>query len=388
VEFRIERDSTLQRTIRADAKRIEQILKNLLSNAFKFTEKGSVTLKLERLNHSVRTGHGDISPDYAIAISVIDSGIGVAKEEQKGIFEAFQQADGSISRSYGGTGLGLTIARELAVLLGGEIQMRSQVGEGSTFVLYLPAVVRALPSRETPSQPWTLDTGTMSQNEILEGASSSDVSLLHASAWPAGPPFLADNRREIETGDRAVLIIEDDLNFAETLMNFARKKGYKCLVSDTGAEGLRLAEEYQPCGIILDIGLPDLNGITVLDHLKYNLRTRHIPVHVISAADERVLALQKGAIGYLQKPASLDALDAVFAGIEELFQRNIRKLLVVEDDEAGRKGIIDLIQNKGITITAVATGKDALYHLEHEKFDCIILDLNLPDMTPLSMPLR
>jgi len=378
-EFIIDRDADLPTSIRSDGQRLEQILKNFLSNAFKFTDKGLVTLKI----HNPATGtefiNKALTAENSIALSVIDTGIGISAEKRQAIFEAFQQEDGSTSRKYGGTGLGLTISRELARILGGEINLESEQGKGSIFSLYLPLQW----PEDTPQnvaminneQTAPIDTSISapspeeSQNELLSIALSSD------------DLFIADDRRNIGQEDKVILIIEDDERFAKILMNTAHKSGFKCLITNKGRDSLYLCMEYVLSGIILDIGLPDIDGLTVLEQLKHNLKTRHIPVHVISGGDKKQISLSQGALSYLQKPASSDDIEMVMADIGSNSEENIKTVLVIEDDENQQHSVKRLIQSDNIELSFAATGKQAYEKLDTEHFDCIILDLGLPDVS-------
>jgi CheY-like chemotaxis protein/signal transduction histidine kinase/HAMP domain-containing protein len=333
VELVIRMQERLPVTLHTDAQRVEQILKNLLANAFKFTSAGSVTLQVHR------------APNGMVAFSVIDTGIGIDAEKFKDIFEAFQQEDGSIDRQYGGTGLGLTIARKFAHMLGGEIQIQSTKGTGSTFTLFLPvahnaAIAPPAPAEEPPE--------------------------------PSPPP--ADH-------DKTLLIIEDDVHFASTLAKIAGKRGYNCLTAPDGRSGLLMAAKHPVTAIVLDLKLPDIDGMQILEQLKQSLHTRHIPVHIVSGYDKKDNPLHKGAIGYLTKPLTQADIDTVFGKIETILQLKPRKLLVVEDDAGTQTAIHTLLKKNDIDITIASTGAIALAHVASAAYDCIILDLQLPDMT-------
>jgi len=378
LEFQIEWSDQQPATVRTDDKRLQQILMNLLSNAFKFTEEGKVVLRiapapgdetyhLESLNRA-----GDV-----VAFSVIDTGIGIPAEKQRIIFEAFQQADGTTSRKYGGTGLGLSISREIARLLGGEIRVMSKPGEGSTFTFYLPRnFMPAEPSSAPPSQAIVNDLKATKAAGTPAESFDSDLVLL--STESAGVP---DDRNDIQNGDRVVLIVEDDISFAGILLDLAREKGFKGLVANSGRMALALARKYKPSAITLDIQLPDRDGWTVLDRLKHDAETSHIPVHIISVEPQRQRALQQGAFTHWQKPVTYADLGRAFDSIRDFAERRIRKLLVVEDDDVQRLSVVELIGNGDVKTTAVATGQEALNILKDERFDCMVLDLKLPDMT-------
>lgn len=366
VAFPIKMADGLPKDVCTDAQRVEQILKNLLSNAFKFTEQGSVTLEIRRPKKS------EVQRVYenAIAFSVIDTGIGIEPSKFKDIFEAFQQEDGSIDRHYGGTGLGLTIARKFAHILGGEIHLRSAKGEGSVFTLVLP---------ENPTRTEADDVPSVS----LEVPPENNRAELKTMPKSVIPEFIADDRKHLGEKDKVLLIIEDDPDFATTLMKIARKRGYKCLAAGDGKTGLVLAVEQPVIAIILDLKLPDIDGMRVLDQLKYDLRTRHIPVHIISGREGTgtVVPLGKGAIGYLTKPVEQEAIDGVFTKIENLLRSEVKQVLVVEDDKNTQIAIQGLLKKKDTHITLAGTGHAGLKHIRDRAFDCVILDLQLPDMT-------
>jgi CheY-like chemotaxis protein/signal transduction histidine kinase len=379
LEFLIERDEEMEPTLRTDDKRLQQILMNLLSNAFKFTEEGRVTLRIApapkdesyHLDSLNRAGE-------VVAFSVSDTGIGIPTEKQRIIFEPFQQADGTTTRKYGGTGLGLSISREIARLLGGEIRVISTPGEGSTFTFYLPRnYVPAGASSATAKQPRISDV-----KEVEAAWTPVESFNSEAMAFLSGEsPAILDDRNEIESGDRTVLIVEDDIPFAGILLDLARDKGFKGLVATSGAMALVLAQKYKPSAITLDIRLPDRDGWTVLDRLKHDPATSHIPVHIITVEEQRQRALQQGAFNHVQKPVTHEDLGKAFDGIREFADRRIRKLLVVEDDDVQRMSVVELIGNGDVHTTAVATGEEALTALKDERFDCMVLDLRLPDMS-------
>ncbi|TFW31491.1 response regulator [Massilia horti] len=345
--------------LRTDRQRLEQVLKNLLSNAFKFTEQGSVTLAV------------GVTPEGWIQFAVRDSGIGIAPDQQDRIFDAFHQADGTTSRRFGGTGLGLSISRDLATLLGGTLTVHSIPGQGSTFTLSLPGsgAVSAAPPRPalSPEPALAPQTAPAPQPEL-------------AVADPAPAPAFADDRDGFKPGQRAVLVIEDDTGFARILYDLAHDLDYRCLVALTAAEGLELAASMAPDAILLDMRLPDRSGLSVLQLLKDNPATRHIPVHVVSAADNGGEALHLGAIGYALKPTTREQLMQVFRKLQEKSTQQIKRVLLVEDDERQRESVVKLIADDDVDIAAVGSGEEALALLRSEIFDCIIIDLKLPDM--------
>ncbi len=377
LDFKIEQAKELPSTIRTDDKRLQQILMNLLSNAFKFTEEGKVILNIG-LAAADETYHLDSlnRASEVITFAVTDTGIGIPTEKQRIIFEAFQQADGTTSRKYGGTGLGLSISREIARLLGGEIRVNSEPGEGSTFTFYLPRNYVPAGAATQLKEARNRNTGELQPAWTpVEPFDTDTATLLSAE------PLIRDDRNEIESGDRSVLIVEDDISFAGILLDLARDKGFKGLVANSGAMALALAQKYKPSAITLDIRLPDRDGWTVLDRLKHDPQTRHIPVHIITVEEQRQRALQQGAFNHVQKPATHEDLGKAFDDIREFAERAIRRLLVVEDDDVQRMSVVELIGNGDVKTTAVATGAEALSELRKERFDCMVLDLRLPDMS-------
>jgi CheY-like chemotaxis protein/signal transduction histidine kinase/HAMP domain-containing protein len=379
LEFVVERSEKLDPVIRTDDKRLQQILMNLLSNAFKFTEEGKVTLRVGPAPED-ETYHLESlkRTREVIAFSVNDTGIGIPTETQRIIFEPFQQADGTTSRKYGGTGLGLSISREIAQLLGGEIRVLSRPGEGSTFTLYLPRDYTPAGATTSPAgQTQSADTRKAEEAWTpVENYDDEAFALLSSQS-----AAIQDDRNEIEKGDRTVLIVEDDIRFASILLDLAREKGFKGLVATSGAMALALAQKYTPSAITLDIRLPDRDGWTVLDRLKHDPRTSHIPVHIITVEEQRQRALQQGAFNHVQKPATSEDLDKAFDDIKSFAERSFRRLLVVEDDDVQRMSVVELIGNGDVHTTAVATGEEALNLLKDERFDCMVLDLKLPDMS-------
>jgi CheY-like chemotaxis protein len=380
LEFVIERGEDLAPTVHTDDKRLQQILMNLLSNAFKFTEAGKVVLRVAPAPQD-ETYHLDSlgRAGEVVAFSVSDTGIGIPTEKQRIIFEPFQQADGTTTRKYGGTGLGLSISREIARLLGGEIRVISTPDEGSTFTFYLPR--NYVPAGATTASSHQSQTRVaMRETEAawtpVESFDSEAMALLSSEA-----AAVLDDRNEIESGDRTVLIVEDDLSFANILLDLAREKGFKGLVATSGTMALALAQKYKPSAITLDIHLPDRDGWTVLDRLKHDPATSHIPVHIITVEEERQRALKQGAFNHVQKPVTRDVLVKSFDDIRDFAERRIRKLLVVEDDDVQRMSVVELIGNGDVHTTAVATGEEALSLLKDERFDCMVLDLRLPDMS-------
>ncbi|MES1024111.1 response regulator [Gloeocapsa sp. BRSZ] len=368
LEFTVEfaRDR-LPDVIYTDGKRLQQVLKNLLANAFKFTEQGKVSFKIDIATQGWNPEQKSLNrADTVLAFAVEDTGIGIAQDKHELIFAAFQQADGTTNRKYGGTGLGLSISREIARLLGGDIQLVSRLGEGSTFALYLPLN----------------DTGNKIQrSEVREKQEDKqDKKISHPSPLTSRP-FLQDDRNEIQQGDRTLLIVEDDLNFARVLLNMAQQHGFKVLLTQNANDGLLLAQQFQPNGIMVDINLPDLDSSALLERLQHHPKTQRIPVHTIAGREHFTYSLSPGAIAYVQKPVNSEALAKVLADIKEIAAHQVKNLLVIEDNAAQRQNIAELMENKDVEVMAVGTGTEALIALQHHHFDCLILDLGLPDMS-------
>ncbi|PYR15340.1 MAG: histidine kinase [Acidobacteria bacterium] len=375
LHFGITVASDVPPTIDTDAQWLQRILKNLLSNAFKFTESGGVRLEISVAREwTPSDALVELAP-AAVAFSVIDTGIGIPPEKHKIVFEAFQQADGTTGRKYGGTGLGLSISQELARLLGGEIRLRSAAGQGSTFTLHLPQIREALAGLR-------LEDGLSTPTEVYGGVRHMQQSAaLSAVLEQELMPDFADDRGVIAAGDKVVLIVEDDHALAPTLLEVARQMGFRGIVTSRGDAALALAHRHRPDAITLDIQLAATDGWRVLDRLKHDPATRHIPVHIISIADERQRALKQGAFAHLTKPVTRDALERTFTSIRAFIERRVKNLLVVEDDDVERSSIVELIGNDDVHVTAVATGEEALDAIEQKPYDCMVLDLGLSDMS-------
>jgi len=362
-------DAQLGRHISTDPKRLLQVLKNLLSNAFKFTAQGSVRLQVGVADSGWSPDHPVLSQSPTVVqFSVTDTGIGIAPEKQKIIFEAFQQADAGTSRKYGGTGLGLAISRELAHLLGGELRLTSTPGSGSTFTLYLPLAYMGSAYRvATPNTPNALKT---------------NLPQFQAIALPAvRAEEILDDREDLQPDDRVLLIVEDDPHYAKVLINLARDCDFKAILARTGAEGLRLARKHLPTAISLDVFLPDMLGWTVLNQLKQDHATRHIPVQILTVEEERQYSLERGAFAFMNKPATTDGLTTALKRIKQFAAPRVRELLVVEDDPAEQMSIAELIGFDDVSITAVGRGSEALAKMRERAFDCVVLDLRLPDVS-------
>ena len=369
--FSVEVAPDLERSFITDSKRLQQVLKNLLSNAFKFTQQGGVTLKVAPVKSGWTTDHPSLrNAPSVVAFEVSDTGIGIPPEKQRIIFEAFQQADASTSRKYGGTGLGLAISRELASLLGGEIQLRSTPGVGSTFTLYLPLTF----------------VGSMTASAVQLDDKRHRSFYADSGASPARTSdrlidYLPDDRQGITSEDTSLLIVEDDPHYANVLVDLARTNGFKVLVAGRGADALTLAREFKPTAVSLDIFLPDMLGWSVLSQLKQDPATRHIPVQIVTLDEDRQHGLARGAFSFLNKPTTADGLARAFNRLKGFAEPRRKRLLLVEDNEGEQLGVTELLGHDDIDIIAVGSGAEALAVLRSEAVDCVVLDLRLPDMT-------
>ncbi|MCP4657799.1 MAG: response regulator [bacterium] len=353
--------------LETDRQRLGQILKNLLSNAFKFTRRGRVSVTVDRPDPATLDPPSAIPKPLRIAVA--DTGIGIPRDQQRTVFEAFRQADGTTSRKYGGTGLGLAICRELTQLLGGELRLESEEGRGSCFFLLLPDRLGAGTDQPTAAEPSPNDAVLAEAEQPARQEAATET-----------VEAITDDRREIGKGDKTVLIIEDDAVFAQILSELAHQHGFKCLTAQDGERGLELARTYLPSAIVLDILLPGMSGMAVLESMKSGIETRHIPVHVISAFDRGLDVLRMGAVGFLHKPVDAKQVNNALSRIESLLSRRLRHVLVVEDDASTRTAIGELIGNECVEMTTAATGKGAIEQLAAHRFDCVVLDLGLPDM--------
>jgi CheY-like chemotaxis protein len=369
LNFEVSLDATLGRSLITDSKRLQQVLKNLLSNAFKFTEKGGVKL-------SVFAAESEWSPDHpvlsqapmVVAFRVSDTGIGIPLEKQRIIFEAFQQADASTSRRYGGTGLGLAISRELATLLGGEIQLRSTPGEGSAFTLFLPLAYNGATAAARPQLP---QPSTQARND------RPGIQLQRQPVQERVP----DDRDVIAEGDDVLMIVEDDAHYARIVADLAKQQGLKILVAHTGGEALEMAKSFRPTAISLDVFLPDMLGWTVLSRLKQDPQLRHIPVQMLTLDEDRQHGLARGAFDFISKPTEAKDLSGAITRVMEYSKPRKRRLLVVEDDPVERMSIRELLHHDDIEMESVDSGAAALNALREKEWDCMVLDLRLPDMS-------
>jgi CheY-like chemotaxis protein len=349
------------------------VLKNLLSNAFKFTEVGGVRLTVS----AARSGWSEDHPILAKAASVVsfevtDTGIGIPFEKQRIIFEAFQQADAGTSRKYGGTGLGLAISRELASLLGGEIQLRSAPGRGSAFTLYLPL---------TYVGPSTSSNAASVEARVSSSLSVSPMQLAVAGIAEHVVEKIEDDRDNLQPDDAILLIVEDDTHYARVLCDLSRDKGFKVLVATRGAEALALAHEYHPTAVSLDVFLPDMLGWTVLNHLKQDPATRHIPVQMLTLDEDRHHGLARGAFAFVTKPTTPEGLESALSRIKNYSTPRRKRLLVVEDNPGEQLSIKALLDYDDIDVSVVSTGADAIRSVNQESYDCVVLDLRLPDIS-------
>ncbi|WP_438750260.1 response regulator [Pararhizobium sp. O133] len=359
--FEVEVSPECPAIIQTDVQRLEQVLKNLLSNAFKFTAAGKVGLSIRR------------AADGKIALAVKDSGIGIAEDQQRSIFEAFHQADGTISRKYGGTGLGLSISRELVRLLGGAINLKSRPGEGSTFTVTIPE---------------SYDPTTVAPREAADtsaGPTSAPNPVEHRGLAADRHSVVEDDRAAPPDDKRVLLVIEDDETFSAILRDLSREMGFRTLVAGTAQEALDLAKQFMPNAIVLDVGLPDQSGLSVLDRLKRDVRTRHIPIHIVSANDHTETAFSLGAVGYLQKPVQREQLVGALEKLEAKLSQRVHRVLIVEDNEVQREAVAKLLTSHDVETVVAGTAAECLRLLKEQTFDCMVLDLSLPDASGYSL---
>lgn len=369
LQFAVRIAGNAPQRIETDPQRLEQVLKNLLSNAFKFTAAGSVTLTIDASNAT------------SISFAVSDTGIGIAKEQQEQVFEAFHQADGAISRNYGGTGLGLSISRQLVRLLGGALEMRSEPGKGSTFTVRLPV------SHDANSALNSDNASHQAVNQVLLTQGELEQGLMEHVTTPAPPvsaglrplPKLDDDREALTDSKRVLLVVEDDTTFASIVRDLSREMGFQAIVAGTAGEALELARSLRPHAIVLDVGLPDQSGLSVLDRLKDDFETRHIPIHVVSADDHTEAAYTMGALGFAAKPVTREQMVDVLQKLEKRLSQNLNRVLVVEDDPVQRDAIARLLGSRDVETFTAGTAAECLSLLRNHTFDCMVLDLTLPD---------
>ncbi|WP_211100502.1 HAMP domain-containing protein [Azospirillum sp. TSH100] len=389
LDFAIEMDAALPASIQTDEKRLAQVLNNLLSNAFKFTETGGITFRVAPATEGWSAAHPTLdAASSVLAFTVIDTGIGIPEDKQRIIFEAFQQADGTTSRKYGGTGLGLSISREIARLLGGEIRVASTPGKGSAFTLFVPRSYDIVAEPVTPlgTPAIAAASATMPPAALLPKRTETATRPVVASGPQEGLALLdmqpaSDDRERLRPGEPVVLIVEDDNTFASILLDLAREKGFRTILSSGGAAALPLARKYRPDAVLLDIGLPDMDGWALLDLLKRDPQTRHIPVHVISAKDERRRGLAMGAFDYSEKPVEREAIFDALNRVKSFKERDHRRLLVVEKDSPQPGGVAALIGNGDVETHTVTSIEAAMAALSADQFDCMVLDLSSPTLS-------
>jgi PAS domain S-box-containing protein len=406
--FNILLDDDLPESLYTDGHRFQQIINNLLSNAFKFTNEGEIKLDIKRSDYQLKhLGEEKTSEGLAqnvLAFSVTDTGIGIPKDKQELVFEAFQQADGSTSRHYGGTGLGLSISRRLAGLLKGELHLESEEGQGTTFTLYLPEVQEEYGDNIQDGVEKTHVLEELEHENTISIQKGSDIFNADIQALQSTPPTdetvcqtdeeenampsaessspsteveIIDDRASIEATDRLLLIIDDDRSFSSVLMELAHEKEFKCVIAEDGKNSLQMVEQYQPNAIILDIGLPKMDGWHVMERLKDNPETRHIPVHFISASEVSLEAKKMGAIGYLLKPVTMDDLGEAFEKIERFVANKLKNVLMLVDHEVRRRKIQNLVVDKEVKLTVAKKRFDASESMHTAAFDCIIIDIDV-----------
>ncbi|MFZ4707090.1 MAG: response regulator [Bacteroidales bacterium] len=370
------RMDSIPEIITTDYQLLSQVMKNLISNAIKFTENGKISVIFSNPKDDVIYKNVKLRNTPVIAISVIDTGIGIPDEKLSEIFEAFKQLDSGDQKRYKGTGLGLTISRDLIDLIGGEIQVKSETGLGSTFTIYIPVESVKIKEAKADSDNFADLSG---KSQLLTFKPEAEkVKITNNILVPDDRDSLLDN-------DRVILLIEDDVRFLKILCDYVRKRGFKCLNSTSGEEGLELANEYKPDGVILDIQLPGMDGWSVLNLLKQDVSLRHIPVHIVSVEEANIETMNKGAIGQFSKPINSEQISQVLERIEAASALAPKRVLVIEDDEIIRKETVRIVGNGNVSVDEVATGKDALEALSKQKYDLAILDLGLPDMQGLEL---
>ena len=379
IEFITEVSSGSPDTVETDQQRLEQVLKNLLSNAIKFTEEGAVTLHVSSVEGE------------RLAFAVHDTGIGIAENQQQMVFEAFRQADGTTNRKYGGTGLGLSIARELTRLLGGYIELKSEPGKGSTFTVTIP-MMYDIAHVQSHSSNILVRTGAKQTFDLTSPHASEDHSEDPLLEFKVGKkPYgrirrVPDDRERLSGNQRVILVIEDDESFARIMYDLTHELGFQCLIANTAEEGLAVAAQYRPSAVILDVGLPDHSGLSVLDRLKHDSRTRHLPVHVVSAHDDHTqTALALGAVGYMLKPVKREQIIDALERLETRLDTRLRRVLIVEDDAVQLDSLQKLLGTHDVETVGAGNGAECLTLLKNQTFDCMVLDLTLPDASGYSL---
>ena len=374
LEFEVSMGAEVPRRIYTDSQRVLQILRNLLSNAIKFTASGGVSLKVSA---------APSASGMRLAFAVHDTGIGIDREQQQTIFEAFRQGDGSTHRKYGGTGLGLSISRDLAQLLGGQVVVQSELGAGSTFTLWLPERIpdQAGAAGAPAAAGDSLRPPARSGRPAAPSATASQVAPARPVDRPVRPPAPRPAQRPHDADDRVLLVVEDDPVFARILSELAREHSFEAIIAHDAREGLQLLREHGVSAVLLDMHLPDRNGLSVLDEIKRDPETRHIPVHVLSVADYSHEALSRGAVGYALKPVNREQVVEALRTLDSRLSPGVRRVLVVEDDARQRESVRQLLASQSVEIIPAATAAAALQLLQEHTFDCMVLDLNLPDLS-------
>src|SRR5436190_11566675 len=391
LKFNIELDDALPATLETDVQRLNQILKNLLSNAFKFTEKGEVKLRIYEAHHNWRQSNPSLDQaKRVVAFEIKDTGIGISKDKQNIIFEAFQQAEGSTSRKYGGTGLGLSISRGLADLLGGSIELDSESGYGSTFTLFLPLEYNpAMAKKEKPSNLKVSEyklTDDKNAGQMLQSVPTikvsevKDLDMLNEIINEMG-----DDRNNIISGDKVVLVIEDDVRFGKIMIEKAHELDLRIVVATNFGDVFDLVNKYNPIAVTLDVKLPDASGWRILDLFKNDVNFRHIPIHLISGEENRLLAMQRGARSFQLKPLNTEALNNLFNDIVQFNEKKERKVLLIEDNELDSSQIEKVLNEDIISIEIATTGQQAIQLIRNNHYDCIIVDYMLPDIGGLDL---
>ena len=370
IELNFNIEDGITKEITTDRIRLEQVLKNLLSNAAKFTSEGDVHVSIYQPNKRMHFASSTLAPGKVIAFEVKDSGIGIPKEKLKLVFEPFQQVDGSTRRKYGGTGLGLSISREIASMLGGELTLESKEGEGSIFTLFLPI--------EGSAAILKINEMVSAETELLDLRLKNEV-LLDPNIISFTPDEVPDDRDSITEGDRVILIVEDDTNFAQALVRFSRDRGYKAIVSVSGATAIDYAKKYQPIGILLDILLPVKSGWTLMAELKDYKETKHIPIHMMSSLEvSRKKSVEAGAIDFIEKPLAEEQVKKALDQLASVAETTPKKILLMEDSENHQLAIKTFLGSQGKEIISAFAVKEGINILESERIDCVILDMGLP----------
>lgn len=382
LKFEITIADDVPAVIRTDATRLEQIANNLLGNAFKFTKAGGVTVRISRPDIGQRLPPGLVR-EQAVSIAVSDTGIGIPADKFHKMFQTFQQVDAGTSRQFGGTGLGLSIARGMARRLGGDIQMQSTFGEGSTFTILMPTEAPSelrSPLDDFRAAPAAAEVPAR-QPDAADSAGAPSAIVVSPALGLMPTPTITDDRELITEGDTVILIVEDDPAFARILAELIRRRGYRVLAAGDGESGLKLAKEFRPAGVLLDVMLPGMDGWAVLDRLKADDTLKELPVHFISANDEAARGLEAGAIGFLTKPVSKAALLQAFDRLLHPGQEQVRRVLLIDDDASSRHAMRTLLTEAGVELVDAGSGEEGLEHLAKGRFDCIVLDLGLPGMS-------